>query len=303
MMAKQKQTTAKAAKTADSKDPRPQKARKVKLVDRLADVPKWVWNLCVALAICVMVAPIVWDFVKPSADVDLPDDPAGRIVISDSADLLTDEEEALLREAMLPVAQYGAVGFFTNPEDNPVGHVSGWAKDVYLDTFGPVSGTVFCIDMWSRQLYIYSGNDVLKVITTSKAETITDNVYRMAGRGEYYECAAEVYREMAQLLQGNTIPEPMKHAGNALLAITCALLVVFVTANLRTRMQRADENTVIHDAVRRVELVPYRANLVRETRHLHVEASGGGGGGSHGGGGFSGGGGGGFSGGGGGHGF
>ena len=287
---------------AKSNKAKAKKKKAAKLIDRLADVPKRVWTWLAIAAVVVMVAPIVWDFVKPSADVDLPEDPSGRVVIFDGADLLTDEEEALLKEAMLPVAEYGAVGFFTNPDTESVGNVSVWARSLYLATFGEVSGTCFCIDMWSRQLYIFSGNEVLKVITTSKAETITDNVYRMAGRGEYYACAAEVFREMAQLLQGDTIPSPMKHAGNALLAITCARLVVFVTANLRTRMQGADEKTVIHDAVKRVEMSPYRQTLVRETRHRHYESSGGGGGGG-GGGGFSGGGGGGFSGGGGGHGF
>lgn len=269
---------------------------------RLADTPKWVWNLLVALAIVVMVAPVVWDFVKPDVDVALPEDPSGRIVIIDAADLLTDEEEAALREYMLPVAQYGAVGFFTNPDTEWVGSISSWSLAMYKEYLGEVSGVVFCIDMYSRQLYIRSGNEVLKTITSSKAETITDNIYRMASRGEYFACAAEAFTEMAQLLQGDTVPQPMKHAGNALLALTCALLVVFVTANLRTRMQGTDERSVIHDAVKHVEMEPYRANLIRETRHIHHESSGGGGGG----GGFSGGGGGGgggFSSGGGGHGF
>ena len=273
------------------------KSLKVTWEERLANVPKRVWNILVVVAILVMVAPIVWDLVKPSADVDLPADPSGRIVIADAADLLTAEEEAMLREAMLPVAQYGAVGFFSNPDSHAISDVSTWARRMYLDTFGEVSGTCFCIDMYSRQIYIFSGNEVLRTITTSKANTITDNVYRMAGRGEYYECAAEAYAQMARLLQGDTIPMPMKHAGNALLALTCALLVVFVTANLRTRIQGADENAVVHDAVKRVEMAPYRQNLVKETRHRHYESSGGGGGFSGGGGG------GGFSGGGGGHGF
>ena len=262
-------------------------AQKITWSDRLADVPKWVWNVLVVVALVVMAAPVAWDYLKPDADVALPDDPAGRIVIVDEADLLTDEEEEALALAMLPVAQYGAVGFFTNPDTQSVGSAASWAKKVYLETFGEVSGTVFCIDMWSRQLYIYSGNSVREVITPAKAETITDNVYRMASRGQYYACAAEVFTEIAQLLQGDTVPQPMKHIGNALLALACSLLVVFVTANLRTRMQGTDEKTVIHDAVKRVEMAPYRTVLVKETRHRHYESSGSGGGG---GGGFSGGG-------------
>ena len=204
---------------------------------------------------------------------------------------------------MMPVAERGGVGFFTNPSDNPVGNVTSWAPQCYHEAFGNQSAVVFVIDMWSRQLYIYAGQDMLKVITPSKAETITDNIYRSASRGDYFSCAAEAFTQMAQLLQGGTVPEPMKHVSNAFLAFALALLAVFVPANLRTRMQGTDEKSVIHDAVRITHMTPFRKKLLKETRHLHVEASGSGGGGGGGGGFSGGGGGGGFSGGGGGHGF
>ncbi len=277
-------------------------AKKKKFMERLADVPKRTWNILVVVAILVMAAPVVWDFVKPDADVELSQDPKDRIVIIDGADLLTDEEEAQLYQDMLAVAQYGAVGFVSSPADTYISSTSSWARESYLNAFGRVSGTMFCIDMYNRQLYIYSGNDVLDVITSSAAETITDNVYRMASRGEYYDCAASVYKQMATLLQGDTIPMPMKHIGNAFLALASALLVVFVIANRRTRMQGTEEMEVIHNATKHIRMHPYRQTMIKQTKHRHVESSGGGGGGFSGGGG-GGGGGGGFSGGGGGHGF
>ena len=163
--------------------------------------------------------------------------------------------------------------------------------------------------MDNRQIYIQSGGRIYSTVTDAKAETITDNVYKLASRSKYYECASRVFDQIARILAGGLIPEPMKHLSNALLSIVLALLVVFIIANARTRIKNVTEAKVFDESAEKKFKLgePKRLVVIRETKRRHTESSGGGGGGGHysgGGGGFSGGGGGGgFSSGGGGHGF
>lgn len=293
------------AKTKETKSER--------FMDWLADVPRWVWTLAAILAVVILVAPLAWDLLKPAPAVDPGQSTAANVVvIRDDADLLTDQEEALLREHMTPLTEFGGVAFYTNPAGNYINSTERWAEQCYHECFGNDAGAIFVIDMYNRYIYIFTGQSVHKVITPSKADTITDNVYRYARSGEYGLCAINAFDEMLALLQGKSVSAPMKHAGNSLLGFALALLVVFVIANLRTRMGSTDDKAVLHNAsVKRVAMTPYRQVLIRETRTRHYESSGGGGGFGGGGGGgfggggggFSGGGGGGFSGGGGGHGF
>ena len=222
------------------------------------------------------------------------------VVIEDEADLLTDSEEALLQDDMWLITQYGSAAFITTDENYST--AQRLAENTYYERFGNNSGILFLIDMDNRQLYIAADGAVYRAVTSSKADTITDNVYRMATRGDYYGCASSVFAQALQLLQGNTIAEPMKHICNAILSLIAAMLIFFLVVNRSAKAKAAAEEDLIEGA-KSVHVMATQPNvtLVNETRRYSpvVRSSGGGGGG-----GFSGGGGGGgFSGGGGGHGF
>lgn len=278
------------------------------LIRGIKRMPGFVWILATLAAIVILFGPVAVDIIREQTQYDHSGETGnGKVIIEDAADLLTAEEEDLLVTHMQPITQYGGVAFVTT------GHNSGkpatYAKNKYNQYFGKTDATLFLIDMDNRQLYILSGGRIYSTVTEDKAETITDNVYRLASREKYYECASRVFDQIARILAGGLIPEPMKHLSNALLSIVLALLVVFIIANARTRIKNVTEAKVFDESAEKKFKVgePKRLVVLKETKHRHTESSGGGGGGGHysgGGGGFSGGGGGGgFSSGGGGHGF
>lgn len=274
----------------------------------LKRLPAFVWVLATLAAILVLFGPVAVDVIREQTGYNQTGEAgSGKIIIEDAADLLSPEEEGQLAEHMQPITQYGGVALVTTSHNS--GKPATYAKNKYNQYFGRTDATLFLIDMDNRQLYILSGGRIYSTVTEDKAETITDNVYRLASREKYYECASRVFDQIARILAGGLIPEPMKHLSNALLSIVLALLVVFIIANARTRIKNVTEAKVFDESAEKKFKVgePKRLVVLKETKHRHTESSGGGGGGGHysgGGGGFSGGGGGGgFSSGGGGHGF
>lgn len=220
-------------------------------------------------------------------------------VIEDDADLLSDSEEAALLLELLPITEYANVAFHTVKEHS-FSSTESYAADYYDKTFGGgTNGTVFLIDMDRRFIYIVSDGAAYRTVTRSRAETITDNVYRYASRGDYYACAEEAFREILALLEGGRIAEPMKYASNAFLAISAALLVMFLIVQSVTNLRRPKKNELREAAVVRFTGDAPIVEKTGTTRRYEPISTGSGGGS----GGSGGGGGGGFSGGGGGHSF
>ena len=217
-----------------------------------------------------------------------------RAVISDRADLLTDEEEAKANEAMAPITEYCNVGLYTYSgmsSTDVLRKAELWGQE----QFGSQDFTVFIIDMSTRRIGIYSTRNIKRSITTQQANTITDNVYRLATQKRYGDCAAEAFRQMNATLKGDKVAAPMRYFSNALVAIVAAILIAYLL--ISTRMKQ-EEDVSLPDIIKVTAIGAGTATVARIlTRTVRHERSSGGGGG----GGFSGGGGGG--GGGGSHGF
>ncbi len=147
-------------------------------------------------------------------------------LVQDDADLLTAEEEEALVQEMLPLCEYGTPLFWTTRES---GDFEKLAERFYHSRLAEgESGALFVINMRVRQLTVYTDGAVYRAVPPSEAETITDNVFRMAGRGEYYACASSVFRQIGRLLRGESIARPMKITSNLLLALVLALLGVYL---------------------------------------------------------------------------
>ena len=222
----------------------------------------------------------------------------GQIIIEDEEDLLSDAEEKALLEHMEPISEYGGVAFVTVSQ---YGDTSVYAKNQYREYFGKSSGFLFLIDMGRRNIWIFSDGTIYKTINKAYANTITDNVYRYATRGEYYECAASVYDQAKILLEGGHIAQPMKHISNALIALVCALLLNFVLLLIQRKEKYVPVKEIAAAMTTAAAVSILSKKKTKSKRHLHVESDSSSGGGYSGGGG--GGGGGGSSGGGGGHSF
>ena len=213
------------------------------------------------------------------------------VYISDSQDLLSEEEEEVLLQDMIPVTAYGNAAF---DSAYPSGlSPRGYAEQEYSGYFKE-SGTLFLIDMYNREIWLYSSGAVENIVTPSYANSITDNIYRYASNGQYYRCASEAFRQELVLLDGGKITQPMRKISAALLALILALLINYLFIRFTTKNYKAREDALI--AAIAVAAAISAAPIVVTSRKK-IEKSGGGGGGSFGGGG-GGGGGGGFSGGG-----
>lgn len=219
-----------------------------------------------------------------------------RVLLEDDALLLDDAEAQELTALMQEITAYGNAAFKTT--DNNDWNTESYARQYYQEQFGTASGTLFLIDMDNRNIWIHSDGAVYKVITSSYANTITDNVYRYASDGDYYDCAAQAYAQILTLLKGHKIAQPMKYISNALLALILALLLNYGLVSFCTGIRKPRRRVLLENGRNRFNYTQPRAFFIRESRTYNPVSSsdsGSSSGGSGGGGGSSSGGGGGHS--------
>ena len=223
------------------------------------------------------------------------------VVISDDADLLNDAEETLLVQDMIPVTDFGHAGFASGTSEDTLAR--WYAEQCYQDYFGTQSGTMFVIDMDDREIRIHSDGEIYRVITNARASTITDNTYRYARNGQYYNCAARAFEQITAVLNGERIAQPMKYISNALLSLILAILLNYMLLRHRAKKYKPEKIAALEvDGNAAIIAGSMAETFIRQSRKYNPPSRSGGGG-SGGGGGFGGGGGGGHSGGGGGHSF
>ena len=215
-----------------------------------------------------------------------------RAVYDDAACLISDSRQIeQIKSAMLSVTEYANCAFVTSTGSGT--NYMTYAWNYGLQTFGSqASWTVFLIDMGSRQLVIRNSNSLKDIITSADSDTITDNVYRMASRGNYAGCAAEAFAEIYALLQGGAIKRPMKYISAVLIAVLLGVLIVFLClAGARNAKRARQIRSLAATAIVTGGAVFLGKNLIRKVHHS-TSSHGGFGGGGHGGGGHGGGGGG-----------
>ena len=213
----------------------------------------------------------------------------------DDRDLLTDAEESLLAEKIIPLTAYGNVAFWTTEE--PTIYEIEQARLKRKELFEYESACIFVINMDIRKLTIQSYGLINNFVNDSLARSITDNVSHYATEKKYYAAAEESFLEMYRVIKGEYVPEPMKITGyiviSLILGLTLTLSVVFssgfnpLCAQPETAKHIRGEG--YFNKKGRIKL----ASVVSRPRHFGSSSSGGYGGGSScggsscGGGGFS----------------
>lgn len=196
------------------------------------------------------------------------------VLVEDEADLLTEEQESSLYNEMEKIAEYGNVAFVSIAQNSTSAEY--FARRFYMDRFGTESGTVFLIDMYNHMIWIHSDGAIYKVITTSYANTITDNVYRYATREEYYECAKEAFGQIYTLLEGDRIAQPMKYISNALLALILALFINFGVVCYFARLKRPSDAQLFRNMEKHFTYTKPTAVFSHKTKvYDPIESSGG----------------------------
>lgn len=218
------------------------------------------------------------------------------VTIQDEADLLSQEYESALAQEMQPITDYGNVAFVTILS-NSYGSTASYAQ-IYNDANSSgMPGTVFVIDMDNRQLYIDTVGTMRKRITSSYANTITDNIYTYATDGNYYLCASKAFLQIYTLLEGGRVAQPMKYASNVLLALVFALLINFLIVMGISSKHRPSRSQLMDGIYTKCVVNNPQIQFMNQTKTYSPQSSGssggsgghsgGGGGGGHSGGGHS----------------
>lgn len=226
--------------------------------------------------------------IRASAEVVYTNPETGyRVVLEDDAALLTQEEKSALAEKLRAITVWGNAAFKSIDQNDT--STERYIESYYREQFGRESGTVFLIDMDKRNIWLKNDGKISEVITNSYSDTITDNTYRYASRGDYYGCALEAFTEIETLLSGSRIAQPMKYIGNALLAVILALLFNYYIMRAMSRSKAPEGKEWLKGMKHHCSLTDTRADYVRTSKRYDPVStdSGGSSGGSSGGGGGS----------------
>lgn len=99
--------------------------------------------------------------------------------------------------------------------------------------------------MYNRNIWIHSNGKIYSTVTSSYADTITDNVYRYASSKDYYMCTYKVYEQELALLKGRRISQPMKYISNVLLAVVAALIINYGIVRLYLRKKAPSRKDIM----------------------------------------------------------
>lgn len=195
-----------------------------------------------------------------------------QILIDDQADLLSTSEEDRLVDTMMPITRYGHVGFASITRDT-YSTVEDFASAYFKKHFGTESGTIFLIDMDKRKVCVFSDGEIYETVTTSKAYSITDNIYQYASDQDYYTCAKKAFEQIQTLLSGGRIAEPMKLICNLLLAVALALLLLYFYVTMTTEPVKAADSALLKGLERRFSFTNVLTRKTHTTKRYEPRSS------------------------------
>ena len=250
------------------------------------------WPVCALLAVLAAALMFPAGLSAASYDLEYTNTKTGyRAYIRDEADKLTASEEKEVMQLLQKVTEFGNAEFLS-VDYNPSGSAEQFVISEYLNEFGSDSGAMFLLDMDTRMIMLRCHGAVSKIVDNSYTDTITDNVYTYASRGQYGTCVREAFSQVLTLLQGGRIAQPMKIISNALLAILLAMVIVFIIIKVSASRRQASTESLLSGGFVQQRLNNPRVVFTGQTRVYVPPVSSSGGGGGHSGGGHSGGGGG-----------
>lgn len=210
-----------------------------------------------------------------------------KVYIQDEASLLSDDEQKQLISDMEPVTEYCNVGFATTDTDD-YDDAAEYAENFFNSNIGyDENGTVFLIDMDTRNIQIHSEGYAWNVISRGYANTITDNVYDYASDSQYYECASSVFSQIYSVMSGAKIAQPMRYISAGVLAVIIALIINYFVVLIYSSNGKASDSEIIGSIVSHCNISNQDAVFTNQTKVYDPpeSSSSGGGGGSCGGGG------------------
>lgn len=207
-----------------------------------------------------------------------------QIIIEDDANILTDSEETELKTIMADLVEFGNVVFKTTSTVNNSSSSLKYIQNYYYSRFNNESGVAFYIDMNQRQLCACATGGLDDIITNGKCDTIMDNVYTYASKGNYYMCASETFTEMNRLLNGQRIAESMKYICNAIVSVMLSLFASYTLFVMISGSKKASQKELIDECEVALKHGPIDVKKTGSHRVYSPQSSGSSSGGSSGGG-------------------
>ena len=203
-----------------------------------------------------------------------------------------DEKEAVLA-SMEPISEYANVIFYTTDEYEASDTATVCEKICagYYGSSKKAPVVMFAIDMYNREIYLYCTGPTRHIIRNRDANSITDNIYRLASARRYDDCAIGAFEQCQRLLTGSSIRRPMQRINNLFLAIILGFLINYLYLRISRSMTASKEKWNVKPFETNKFTLKTTKECIRTYTYTESESSGsGGGGGFSGGGGSSGGG-------------
>ena len=145
---------------------------------------------------------------------------ASNVYIADDAKLLTEDERDDLQkylESLDGNLNYVAV----TTEENDFGRstdeiLESYYNNKYDDT---QAGIAFIIDMYHREIILSGYGDTRFLLKKSDEQDVTDNVYRYAMNGEYYDCMLNAFEQADVIVNDGFVLRPMRIIVTALISL------------------------------------------------------------------------------------
>ena len=214
------------------------------------------------------------------------------LYIVDEARILTPSERETVVKAMITASKYGNMAFLST--DSVSDSAQNEAERFANRVFGSQPGSVFIIEMGSRELYLNNYGSLNQVVDVSASRNIVANVYKTASRGHFGDCASEAFIEVYKTAAGHGIDRTLQHATNALMAIALGLICCFAIVKTHNTADKVNPTNILsglehtHDFSFRRERI---TNVVKvyspRSRRSSSRSSSSGGGGGFGGGSYS----------------
>lgn len=208
--------------------------------------------------------------------------------IIDEDEWLTEREHEKLIEQMKGITEFTNVVFYADETVtyDSESYSERLSVNAMQDLFGDESAVIYHMDEYYD--YIASQGSARKVITSAKARSIADNVYRYSIHDDQlYKAASVAFEQIEDLFNGRKIAEPMKYICNTFIAIFIALIVNYLIVSSKSKLKKATVNDIIMSSVNDLGIKDVNATHIRTDRCYSPRSSGssgGHGGGGHGGG-------------------
>ena len=157
------------------------------------------------------------------------------VLIEDDADILTDQEEALLISKMGALKTEGNVVFKTITENDK--SAKEYATEYYEGKYGQNSGVIILFDFKNGSVYLLSRGEVGQKFTNEQAQEIIDTGLEQVKNKQYYDGAANMFSKLEEILGITTAVEEDQNGNTLLIEDDANLLKPEEIEKLKERMK------------------------------------------------------------------